>query len=56
LIAKLKELHDQKKSDNQADRKADRQAMHDQLEQWAKDNGIDLSQVMPMPPAHQHDQ
>jgi hypothetical protein len=58
LIAKLKELHDQKKTDNKADRKADRKAAHDELQQWAKDNGIDLSQVLPHPdgPGHHHSQ
>lgn len=49
LLAELKTLHDETKSDNRADRRANRQAMHDELEQWAKDNGIDLGQVMPRP-------
>lgn len=49
LLAELKTLHDEKQADNQADRHANRKEMHDKLEQWAKDNGIDLSQVMPGP-------
>lgn len=49
LLAELKTLHDETKSDNRADRRANRQAMHDKLEQWAKDNGIDLGRVMPQP-------
>lgn len=49
LLAELKTLHDETKTDNQADRHANRKAMHDKLDQWSKDNGIDLSKVMPQP-------
>lgn len=45
LLAEIQTLHDQ----NKADKKGDRKEMHDHLEQWAKDNGIDLSQVLPHP-------
>lgn len=47
LLTEMQTLHDQQKSSTQTDKRADMKAVHDQLEQWAKDNGIDLSQVMP---------
>lgn len=47
LIAKLKSLRTELKSENHQDRKS----LHDQLEQWAKDNGINnLDDILPQPP------
>jgi hypothetical protein len=44
LIAELKTLHDQ----NKTDKRQDRLNMHSRLEQWAKDNGINnLDQILP---------
>jgi hypothetical protein len=51
LIARLKTLHDK----NKTDKHQDRRNMHSQLEQWAKDNGINnLDQILPQPPAGMH--
>jgi len=47
LIAKLKSLHRQ----NIQDKFQDRKDMHDELEQWAKANGINnLDDILPAPP------
>lgn len=53
LLDELQTLQNQIKNENTADRRANRQQLRTQLEQWAKDNGIDLSQIMPAPPAPQ---
>lgn len=52
LLAKLKELQGQIKDDRVNDRKEHRQQMQqnrDELKQWAKDNGINLEEVLPEP-------
>ncbi len=53
LVAELQKLHDARKDDRVADRterRQDRQNMHDELSQWAKDNGIsNLSDILPTP-------
>lgn len=56
LLAKLKSLRDEFKSQNHQDRRQNHQQLHDVLEQWAKDNGIsNLDEILPQPPAgHNH--
>jgi len=52
ILAKLDELQQQLKNDNQQDRRADRRQLFQQLQQWAKDNNINLQQVLPRPTDH----
>jgi hypothetical protein len=52
LLAKLDQLHLQLKNDNQQDRRGDHRQLFEQLQQWAKDNGINLDQVLPHPMGH----
>jgi polyhydroxyalkanoate synthesis regulator phasin len=47
IIAKLDELHKQFQGESKQDRHANRQQLHDALQQWAKDNGINLDQILP---------
>jgi hypothetical protein len=55
LIAELNSLHDQLESSNPTNRLQNRQNFKTQLEQWAKDNGINnLDQILPSPPAGMH--
>lgn len=49
LIAELQTLRNQ----NKTDRRQDRKNLHNQLEQWAKDNNIsNLDQILPQPGRH----
>jgi polyhydroxyalkanoate synthesis regulator phasin len=51
LIAELKALHSQ----NMADKSGDHQNIKNQLEKWAKDNGItNLGQILPQPGPGMH--
>ncbi|HZP55535.1 MAG TPA: hypothetical protein VFB03_02065 [Candidatus Saccharimonadales bacterium] len=51
LLNELKTLQQQRHDDKTNDRRADRQKIHDELQQWAKDNGINnLDQILPSPP------
>jgi outer membrane scaffolding protein for murein synthesis (MipA/OmpV family) len=55
LIAEMQSLRNQLKSDNQTDRGQNRQDFKAQLDQWAKDNGINnLDQILPAPAAGMH--
>ncbi len=55
LLAKLDSLKSEFKTENHQDRMANHQKLHDELEAWAKDNGItNLDTILPAPPAGPH--
>ncbi len=55
LLAKLDSLKSEFKTENHQDRMVNHQKLHDELEAWAKDNGItNLDTILPAPPAGPH--
>lgn len=55
MITKLEDLHSQLKNDTKGQRHQDMQNLRSQLEQWAKDNGINNIEDLLPPHAHRGD-
>lgn len=49
ILDKLKSLHDEFKTDSKQDRRQNHRQMFSELQQWAKDNGINLDDILPHP-------
>jgi hypothetical protein len=47
ILAKLDELHNQLKDNTSSDRRLNHHQLFEELQQWAKDNGINLGQLLP---------